>query len=278
MAETYCGKSCKECAQMEQSLCQGCKTGPGRKFTGDCKLAACVQEKGHETCDTCGFHESCGKYRERYQVPEERRRYIEEEAVRKSLIAQRAVVLGKWLWVLFWLVVPNTIGSFMANDFTKESVPLVYGAGELIQFVCNLAYGGILLKLATENEMYRTAGFCTLICCVVNGLAAGISADAGLSLLISIPLAIVGMYGAYSEYMAHGAALEDVDFELSQKWGNLWKWYIGLNIGLICSAFLILIPFLGALIMLAVAIGLIVVSIVKLVYLYQSAQVFRAYR
>ena len=50
MAETYCGKSCEECTKKEQLDCSGCKTGPGRQFGGDCELAKCVRDKGHETC------------------------------------------------------------------------------------------------------------------------------------------------------------------------------------------------------------------------------------
>ena len=49
MAETYCGKSCAECTKKEQLNCSGCKAGPGRQFGGDCELAKCVRDKGHET-------------------------------------------------------------------------------------------------------------------------------------------------------------------------------------------------------------------------------------
>ena len=52
MAETYCGKSCAECTKKEELNCMGCKTGPGRPFGGDCELAKCVRDKGHETCET----------------------------------------------------------------------------------------------------------------------------------------------------------------------------------------------------------------------------------
>lgn len=277
MAESYCGKSCQECPQMQQRLCSGCKTGPGKKFGGDCKLAGCVHEKGHETCDTCAFHVNCGKYRDRYQVPEQRRKMIEDEAARRSLIAQRAAVLGKWLWIMFWLVVPSTIGSFMDNDFTAESMPVVCGAGKVIQFACNLVYGGILMKLVSEDDRYLAAGVCTLIGCFAGGLTAAFENNAVLSLLIAIPVLAVALYGEYSEYMAHAAVLADVDPELSDKWTNLWNWYVGLNIGVLCSPFLVLIPVLGALILFGMAIGIIVVSVLKLVYLYQTAKAFREY-
>ena len=96
-------------------------------------------------------------------------------------------------------------------------------------------------------------------------------------MLIAIPVLAVALYGEYSEYMAHAAVLADVDPELSDKWTNLWNWHVGLNIGVLGSPFLVLIPVLGALILFGMAIGLIVVSVLKLLYLYQTAKAFREY-
>ena len=95
MAETYCGKSCEECTKKEQLNCSGCKTGPGRQFGGDCELAKCVRDKGHETCDTCGFKGNCGTLRIRDSMPDYRIRKIEAGEQRKAAIAKRAPVLGK---------------------------------------------------------------------------------------------------------------------------------------------------------------------------------------
>ena len=120
MAETYCGKNCTECAQKESLNCQGCKTGPGRQFGGACELAKCVRDKGHETCETCGFKGSCGTLRSRDSMPDYRRRKIEAEETRKAAIAKRAPVLDKWLWILFWLFIPSEIGGLMANETIVE--------------------------------------------------------------------------------------------------------------------------------------------------------------
>lgn len=277
MAETYCGKSCKECPQLLENLCPGCKTGPGRKLGGDCKLAACVQQKGHETCDTCGFNTGCARYHGRHQVPEQRRIAIEEEAARKAAFVRRAKVLGKWLWILFWLFIPANIGSLLTHDMVKDTVPALSTAGVLIQLACNLVYGAILLKLASEETGYRTAGFCALISGLGAGVASLIPEHNGMTLLITIPMAIVGIYGQYHEFMSHAAVTEDVDYELSQKWQKLWKWELGLEIGLVCSAFLLIVPLVGLLMVLGIAIGMIVVSILKLVYLYQTAKLFREF-
>ena len=73
-----------------------------------------------------------------------------------------------------------------------------------------------------------------------------------------------------------------MDLILSEKWRKLWRWYVGL---LIAAAAGILILFMGlmafavliigAVVILAAAIGILVVGILKLVYLYRTAKVFR---
>ena len=138
MAETYCGKSCEECTKKEQLTCSGCKTGPGRQFGGDCELAKCVRDKGHETCETCGFKGNCGTLRSRESMPDYRIKKIEAEVMRKAAIAKRAPVLGKWLWFIFWLIIPSSIGSIMAHETTAKILPGLMMPGQIINAICSL--------------------------------------------------------------------------------------------------------------------------------------------
>ena len=281
MAETYCGKSCAECAQKEQLKCVGCKTGPGRQLGGDCELAKCVRDKGHETCDTCGFKGNCGTLRSRDRMPDYRIRKIEAEEMRKAAISKRAPILGKWLWIIFWLIIPSTIGSIMANGTTAKILPGLFLPGQIINAVCSLTYGAILLKLGSEEDRYRTAGICALIAGAVSAVVALISGsgeEAAWTLLFTLPAAVVGIVGEYNEYMGHSAVLTGVDNELSEKWEVLWKWYIGLFLGMFgCILVMLIIPILGAIALIGAAIGTVVVSILKLVYLYRTAKSFREY-
>ena len=281
MAETYCGKSCEECTKKEQLDCSGCKTGPGRQFGGDCELAKCVRDKGHETCETCGFKGNCGTLRSRESLPDYRIRKIESEKMRMAAIAKRAPVLGKWLWIIFWLIIPSTIGSIMAHETTAKILPGLFMPGQIINAICSLIYGAILLKLGSEEDRYRTAGICALIAGASSALAAminGGSDGATWILIFTIPAAIVAIVGEYNEYMAHSAVLSGVDNELSEKWEVLWKWYIGLFAGIFGSILLMLIfPVLGAIAVIGATIGTVVVSILKLVYLYRTAKIFREY-
>ena len=78
--------------------------------------------------------------------------------------------------------------------------------------------------------------------------------------------------------MEHSKVLSGVYNELSEKWEVLWKWYIGLFLGMFgCIIVMLIIPVLGAIAILGYAIGTIVVSILKLVYLYRTAKIFREY-
>ena len=192
----------------------------------------------------------------------------------KAAIARRSGVLGKWLWILFSLIIPSSIASLMTHETVGGMIPALYYPGQILSALCHLAYGGILLRLATEEDGYRTAGICSLIAGGVSVLVAFIAgpgeAPVG-TLLFTLP-------GEYKEFTGHSDVLADVDQELSEKCCLLWKWNIGLYIGMLgCTVLMLIIPLLGALAILAAAIGLVVVSIMKLVYLYRTAKIFREY-
>jgi len=282
MADTYCGKICSECTRKEILNCPGCKEGPGRQYDGDCELAKCCRDKGHEVCDTCGFKGNCGTLRSKDQQPDYRKRKIEAELRQKQEVAKRAPFLGKWLWVLFWLVIPTTIAGLMENDLVAESAPSVFFAGQILSAVCSLVYGIILMKMSAEEDRYRTAGICALVSAVISLLVAILDRGAeGVTwtLILTIPAVIVGFVGEYNEYMTHSAVLMGLDDDLSSKWETLWKWYIGLFLGIIgCIVVMLIFPLLGAIAVLCVAIGVAVISILKLVYLYRTAKVFRQYQ
>ena len=279
MAETYCGKSCGECEHKESMSCPGCKAGPGRQYGGDCELAKCARIKAHETCNTCGLRVHCGHYRDRYHFPEYRLKKQEAEEQKRATLARRAPILGKWLWILFWLVIPVSIASTISDDAVGQLFPGLCAAGQVVRILCEVAYGLILLKLAAEESRYRKAGVFTLI---YGGLFAILTVVSALTkspawiLLISIPTAVVELIGEYHEYSAHGAVLADWDKALSDKWAVLWKWFIGLYLGTFGCIFVALLsPVLGTFSLLGAVIGLIVVAVLKLVYVYRTARLFR---
>ncbi len=78
-------------------------------------------------------------------------------------LAPRYAFLGKWLSILFWLIIPGTIAGLMGSNTLMNSAPGVYIAGQILNAVCTLASGLIFLKLSAEEDRYKTAGICALI-------------------------------------------------------------------------------------------------------------------
>ena len=276
--ESFCGKSCETCTWRERLACPGCQEGPGRAFGGGCGIAACCREKGHQACGTCTYEAVCPRRGERDQAPEERLRCADAETWRRLELDRRAPLLGRWLWPLFWLVVPGVLGDLMTNETATAALPALRIPGEALTLLCTLAYGFILWQLRQLEDGYRTAA----VCCAVSAVAGTLleclrgTVEDGIVLLLLLPVLGVELYGTYREYTAHAAMLDGADDALAEKWRKLWKWEIGLFLGLFGCFLLVLISaLLGLLALLADAVGIIVVSILKLVYLYRTAKLFR---
>ena len=278
MAETYCGKVCAECAQREALGCPGCKSGPGRQLGGDCELAKCVRTKGHETCDTCSFKGTCGTRMGMGYMPEKRLRNREWEIAQQAAVAERAVVLGKWLWVMFWLHIIGWIPGVMTNETVAEAVPALLLPGEILTTVLNVILGLIFLGLREQNERYRTVGVITLVGIPLVYVQEYVAAksDALYSVFLIIVMGALSLYTTYQEYTAHAEVLAGVDENLSEKWCKLWTWEIIL-LGVLLGDFLIvaLSSFLGLLVALVGGIGIVVITILRIVYLFKTAVVFR---
>lgn len=214
-------------------------------------------------------------------MPELRIREAERCAEERRKLDERAPVIGKWLWLLFWLVVPGTISGFMTVENVVKWVPWLRIPGLILSIACNMAYALILLKLIPFGERYRPAALCALVGTGVDGFVslAGLEQQSPLWWLLMIPTLVIAYVGEYQEFCAHAEVLEGADNDLSGKWRTLWKWYIGSFAALFGSILLmVIIPVLGMLAMLAAVITMVVVGILKLVYLYRTAQRFRSHR
>ena len=274
MTKTYCGKDCEQCAFGRANGCPGCQNGPGG--SGECELAQCCRSKGHQSCDTCNFMQSCTTLHNREHLPiwrQQRRERREEEQQR---IARNAQLLGKWLWVLFWLIIPSAVGSLMTNDTILTLFPQLEVPGQIINILCSVAYMVILLKISPVERDYRTAGICYLLGVVMATLVL-VLIDVFLAVsILALPMVIVSIVAEYYEMHAHAAVLYGVDDELAAKWLKLWRWNLYTYGAMIVSLVLmIVIAMLGLLVLMAAMIALIVVSICKLVYLYRTAKLFR---
>ena len=65
---------------------------------------------------------------------------------------EKAPLLGKWLWVLFWLAIPQALASLlMSSLFSSQSLP--YLLGQIMQVVYLLGCGLALLKLSSAMDL-----------------------------------------------------------------------------------------------------------------------------
>ena len=279
MAETYCGKSCGECTQREVLNCPGCKAGPGRQLGGDCELAKCVRTKGHETCDTCAFKGTCGTRMGMGHMPETRLRNREREIAQQAAVAERAVELGKWLRILFFVIMFGIVVNIVTNDTVGVRAPGMVLIGKILSFAVSLACGLIYIRLREQNERYRTVGILTIAAAILSPLVNVLTGDS-MEILVALLLVFgyggLGLYSTYQEYTAHAEVLAGADDALAEKWCKLWTWEIVLLGVIIGGLFLmLLIPTLGALMALGGTIGEVVVAIMRIVYLHKTGVVFR---
>ncbi|MDY2810555.1 MAG: DUF3795 domain-containing protein, partial [Candidatus Faecousia sp.] len=102
MAETYCGKNCSECAEYQNSLCPGCRQGPGSWLGNDCDIAQCARDKGCATCLGCDSEKTCILCAGASVMPERRKQRAAAKEAGQALRRQHKNV-GKWLWIYFWM-------------------------------------------------------------------------------------------------------------------------------------------------------------------------------
>ncbi len=282
MAETYCGKNCAQCAEKEILGCPGCKVGPGNLIGTECELARCCISKGQTECTACEYSEECSTLQERDRFLQYRLQTVEKEKERRNAAAKRGPLLGKWLWIAFWLIIPSTLGSLLSNDTLFGTELAFFVPGQVLSTVCALAYGLILLRLTSTDIRYRTAAICvlagTLISTLTNFVFSG-SEVPMWAVAISIATTVLSYLGEYNEFMAHSAVLTDLDDGLATKWKTLWRWYIGSFGAFIGGTVLMMIvPTVGVMLTTAGSIGMVGTRVLKLVYLYRTAKCFRYYQ
>lgn len=278
MTETFCGKDCDLCQEKLSGACRGCKEGPGRRFGGNCPIADCCREKYHANCDTCQEATSCTKRQKKEQMPQIRIAEAEAKEETESAKREKAKVLGKWLWILFWLFIPSIIGDLMCNESIGGINYKIYIIGFIITNVVTVIYCLILLKLRKTEEKYGRAAICMIIGVALAVIALAIAEDhVALLVLMALVAAVAGLVGEYYLFYAHAAVLEDFDLEFSEKWKKLWKWELICLGGVIAGILLFFLGMIAALLIIASGIGVFVISIVQLVYLYRMAELFWEY-
>lgn len=190
---------------------------------------------------------------------------------------EMAAYLGRWVWYLFWLVIPGLAAGFMTSSAVLG--PTVWMLGTILTICVGVLYGVILLMMGKRERLYTTAGIFQIVGVAVTALDGMVGESTAVAFIYLIIVAALTVYTGYKEFYGHGTVLKNYDFAFSQKWETLWKWYLGSNLALVVSALLILVgsvvTLIGAVLALTSMIALLVIGIVKLVYLYRMAKLLR---
>lgn len=276
MSKSYCNKSCDDCKEKELLKCPGCQIISSKSLSNNCSVAKCCTNKGLCQCESCEISKECRMLQNRDETLKHELKKLELAEKEKESRIEKAQFLAPKMKFLFYLIIPYIVVQFMMLEFVKGIAPSIYSWGKIIAVATNILYGVILLSMGKAEDRYKTAGICIIICGISGVLDI---LNIGGSLLSSILITIVSLYGGYSEYMAHADILADINPELSQNWKNLWKWYIGSMIGLFASIIVVFIsPVLAFLILMGAGIITIGVYIAKFVYIYKSTKSLENYK
>lgn len=195
---------------------------------------------------------------------------------------RRATVFGKWLMVYFWLQLMPLIPAVIAViSATNETLLLIT---EFLNYVLSGVGVWILYKLGRQEDRFRTCAGLSLIL-LVAGVVIQLLGSEVAAYLWAIPGGILDLVVTYQFMIGCAEILATTDTGLSEKWRKLWKWNVGLLIGsiigfpvlifLLAAVKNILVVLLSSILALGFAIALLVVVILQMVYLYQTARLFR---
>lgn len=270
MSDTYCGKECSSCQQKEILDCPGCKAGPGNIYRGDCPLSSCIREKGHESCDTCNRNGRCPTRARRDTMAQERIEKNEQKQQHLEALQQRSPILAKWLNGLFILNIISLIVEVLDNISALTKICAYVNVAVSIGCVI------CLWMLRKQEKRYQTVAILNVVSIALSVAVIACASSTGTALLLDVCLIICNLSAIYNECQAHSAVVDDYDSELSQKWADLWKWYIGVYVFTMVGLFLMMIStVLGAIMAVIGLIGMIVADIAKLVSLFSTTVAVR---
>lgn len=274
--EGICGKSCESCGWKDQLNCAGCREDMGRPFSGPCGIAACCREKGHERCETCTYVSGCPRQAQRDGVPRQELQRRDSEAAKYRRLAEIAPLMGKWVWLIFWLVVPMELASLLTLDVVARMFPAAETVGTALEVLCGLACTLFLWKLTPVLREYRTAALCQIAVTFVNLFLLALPEGSALVLLLGIPAIVLGFYGNYVEFHTHAQAVEPLDAGLAAGWRKLWKLLL-LSLGSLVLLIFSMLLGPGAVVLAGLAVlGLTVYyAVMRMVYLWRTAKYFR---
>ena len=200
------------------------------------------------------------------------------DAAWQDMHTRKASFFGKWMWILFLMIIPDTICAIIKFELITEIIPWMNTLGTWLDLICTIVSGLILIKMSEKESQYQIAGVFMIVTNIINTAIDTFEVSENWSFFILLPTMVLGLIATYTEYMAHASVMSGIDDAMAKKWRELWTWYVRILLCLAGSIVLMLIiPLLGLVVFSSTAIGFVVVLIVELVYLYRSAKICRGY-
>lgn len=275
MAQSYCGKSCENCERRIETECPGCKYGPGT-ISGGCSIAKCCIDNGLPSCERCEHRDGCETLSARETAAEER--FIKLSAIKleEDRLKEKAPLMGKYLWIVFWLIIANMI----CNLVNQIAGAAVFGSAAGLCFCVAIAFcfrniSRFCNYYARVSKLYLVLGALNVVN-IFFGSAIPAESIVYFSAVLLVIQFIISFMCEYNEYMGHAEQTESVDNALSFKWRNIWRLYIYSIFAVIVSLLvMIIVPTLGAMFFMASGFALLAISLMRIKYLYDTAFCFR---
>lgn len=250
-------------------------------MTGDCELAACCRDKGHEGCEGCSHKVGCGLYIDRRSMASKRIARRKEEAEEKEWLLEKKEHLVKRFNVLSISVIPIVIVAVLELVLQALSVECTVFSFSLSILLDGL-FAFILFNMVEydEQEHIRKAVMLYVSSVIIRAVALVIYLLAGSEnfwmIACALALEVVSIFTMYHECNGYADIIEDLSKYYAQKWRDLWKTYMIAQIvyyaGTLLSAFLLFrIAVLGA------ALVLVGIAIARMVYLVQTTKELKNY-
>lgn len=279
MAETYCGKSCNSCSRKKDLNCGGCRVGPGRPYSTECTIAKCALSRKRRECEGCVNASTCFTLKGANRMAEDRYLKQARQKAERYQQLENSQVLSKWMTILFWLeiatVVLNVVAAIVNGQGEGVSAGGFFSAPSLI------IHALIMIRISCTSNCFKLAGIFSLIYAgleLTNAVMPFVVGDTWPVVIVSVVVLVMSLLAVYQEFSGYAAVTQALDENLSNKWDGLWIVELCCLIATGGSVVVMAImPLVGMLAMLFGMVGSVAVSIVKLIYLRDSAKLFRLY-
>lgn len=173
---------------------------------------------------------------------------------------------------MFWTLIISIIAAVAISVVLSDAEATMVSS--IVGVVCTLIQAICLLSMGKVNRRFTTAG--------ILGIVSIVAEVAGIFILGAVPALAVTLVNLVAELVmmynmmkGYNETLKGINDVRSRKWNSLWKWYIGIIIAEIIAVALVFVsPIIGALLTSVVAIAALVISIVLLVALGKTGNIF----